>query len=449
MDTNKNSFIIDTKWLIPVVPEGIVLEDHSLVISNNLIIDICPHQQAHDNHPGLAIEDLTQHAVMPGLINTHSHAAMSLLRGYADDKSLMEWLENYIWPIEGALVCHDFVYDGTTLAIAEMISSGTTCTADSYFFPNAVAAAFDDHYFRGQIACPIVQFATNWANDEDEHLSKAMQFHDQYKHHPQIYPALAPHAPYSVSDRGFEEIAKQSQAHSIPVHLHLHETASEVLSESDQRPLQRIYNHGLFSSLLQTVHMTQLNDEEIQLLSANQVHVAHCPDSNLKLASGFCPIDKLLKNGVNVAVGTDGSASNNNLDMLAEIRSAALLSKGVTLDPTSISAAQALSMGTINGAKLLGIDSQVGSLEIGKQADVVAIDMSPLELQPVHNPISQIVYSANGSHVTDVWINGQRLLKDRKLTQLDTAALTDKVSRWHQSIRQAATQSGTHTGTAT
>jgi 5-methylthioadenosine/S-adenosylhomocysteine deaminase len=439
MHANKNSFIIDAKWLIPVVPEGTVLEDNSLVISNNLIIDICPHQQAHDNYPHLAIEDLTQHAVMPGLINTHGHAAMTLLRGYADDKALMEWLENYIWPIESTLVSYDFVYDGTLLAIAEMISSGTTCTADSYFFPDAVAAAFHDQKFRAQVACPVVQFPTNWANDEEEHISKAMLFYEQYKQHQHIYPAIAPHAPYSVSDRGFEQIAKHSKAHKIPVHLHLHETVGELQTESGQRPLQRIYDHGLFNSLLQTVHMTQLNDAEIQLLAANQVHVAHCPDSNLKLASGFCPVDKLRHKGVNVAVGTDGAASNNNLDMLAEIRSAALLSKGVTLDPTSISAAQALSMGTINGAKLLGIEDQVGSLEIGKQADVIAIDMSSFELQPVHNPISQIVYSANGNHVSDVWINGQQLLKHRKLTQLDTTALTDKVNMWRQSIRQIST----------
>lgn len=331
MDATKNSFIIDSKWLIPVVPEGVVLIDHSLVIKDNLIVDICNHEQAHEKYPLLPIEDLTQHAVMPGLINTHGHAPMTLLRGYADDKSLMDWLNNYIWPVESNVVGYDFVYDGTCLAIAEMISSGTTCAADSYFFPDAIASAYHDHHFRGQIASPIVQFPTSWASDEEEHIRKAMQFHDQFKDHPHIYPVLAPHAPYTVSDQGFEAIAKHSHAHNIPVHLHLHETAGELQTDSGQRPLQRIYELGLFNSLLQTVHMTQLTDDEIQLLATHQVHVAHCPDSNLKLASGFCPVDSLIKNGVNVAVGTDGAASNNNLDMLSEIRSAALLSKGVKI----------------------------------------------------------------------------------------------------------------------
>jgi 5-methylthioadenosine/S-adenosylhomocysteine deaminase len=433
IENNRNQLILSPKWLVPVIPKGVVLTDHSLVIQGEVIQDLLPRGEAIAKYPGYTETDLPEQVLTAGFINVHGHAAMTLLRGYADDKALMDWLNNYIWPIENQFASFEFVYDGTSLAIAEMIRGGTTCAIDSYFFPNASAEAYSKHGFRAQVSMPIIQFPTNWARDEAEHLHKALEVHNDIKNHPLIYTALAPHAPYTVTDSGFEKIVMYAEELAVPVHLHLHETATEVqdaVRDTGKRPIARLHELGVISSALQAVHMTQLNPEEIELLATNNVSVAHCPDSNLKLASGYCPVPDLMASGINVAVGTDGVASNNNLDMSAELRSAALLAKGLTGVATHVSAEDALAMGTINGAKLLGREHELGSLEIGKLADVIAIDLSDPLSQPVHNPISQIVYSTSGEQVSHVWIHGKAKLANRSFTDLDVVGVISKAKEW-------------------
>lgn len=429
--------ILSPKWLIPVVPKGQVLTDYSLVISGSKIVAVCPRSEAVAQYLDATETLLEQHALLPGFINVHGHAAMTLLRGYADDKALMDWLNNYIWPAENQFVTHEFVYDGTSLAIAEMLLGGTTTTIDSYFFPDASAQAYQDLGFRAQVSMPVIQFPTPWAQTEAEHFEKALNVHREISGHPLITTALAPHAPYTVSDEGFLKSAEISRDLSIPIHLHLHETATEVndaLAASEERPIARMDRLGIVNSSLQAVHMTQLTQEEMDLLADRGVSIAHCPDSNLKLASGYCPVPDLIKHGVNVAIGTDGAASNNNLDMSAEMRSAALLAKGLSGDPTAVSAEQALAMGTINGARLLGLEDTLGSLEVGKLADVIAIDLSDPVTQPVHHPISQIVYSAAGNQVSHVWVNGKPQVIERRFTHLDIKQILNRAATWQARI---------------
>jgi 5-methylthioadenosine/S-adenosylhomocysteine deaminase len=335
-------------------------------------------------------------------------------------------------------VDYDFAYDGTLLAIAEMIRTGTTCAVDTYFFPDATASAYTDHHFRAQVCLPVIQFPNAWAASEQEHIDKALALHAQLKSSELVRTAFAPHAPYTVTDDAFREIARQSATLDIPIHLHLHETPAEVetaVADTGQRPIARMAGFGLMSSRLQTVHMTQLLDEEISQLAECGAHVAHCPESNMKLASGFCRVNDLINAGVNVALGSDGAASNNNLDMLEEMRSAALLAKVVSMDATAVNAHQALAMATINGARMIGMETEIGSLEIGKQADVTAVDVSSLNFQPMHHPVSQLVYTATGHQVTDVWIQGRRLLARGEYTELDADRLRHKVDHWFKRMQ--------------
>ncbi len=430
--------IVDAKWIAPAVPEGLVLEGHSLVIEDDLIKDLLPSSDARARYPEGQTVSLPDHLLTPGFVNVHGHAAMTLLRGYADDRELMDWLNNHIWPVEGQLADADFVYDGTSLAVAEMISSGTTCAADTYFFPESSAKAFLDNHFRGQIAIPVIQFPNAWADSETTHLSKGIAFHNSVRHQPLITTAFAPHAPYTVTDQGFEQILMYANELELPIHLHLHETADEVndaVNENGKRPFERMHELGVIASNLQAVHMTQMTESEIATAAQAGIGIAHCPESNMKLASGTCPVPELLRAGVTVGLGTDGAASNNNLDMIEEARSAALQAKLTTRNATALNAGQMLSMMTINGAKLLGLDDQIGSLEMGKAADVTAIDLSPLRSQPVHNPISQLIYTASGTQVTHTWIAGKLLLRDGQLTTFDTDRLTGRISYWQERMK--------------
>ncbi len=437
MTSVTNEFLVTARWIVPILPADIVLENHTLVISGNLIRDLLPTREAKNRYPDLKEIELAHHLLTAGFVNTHGHAAMTLLRGYADDRQLLDWLNNYIWPVEGKLVNYQFVIDGTSLAVAEMISTGTTCAADTYFFPNAVASVFIDNKFRGQVAAPVIQHPNAWAETEDEHIQKALAFADNFTGNDLLTTAFAPHSPYTVTDKGFEQIRDHAADYKMPIHLHLHEIRDEVenaVAESGKRPMQRMLDLGLMSATLQTIHMTQLLPDEIEILAENGVHVAHCPESNMKLASGFCPVHSLQKSGVNVAIGTDGAASNNNLDMLEETRSAALLSKVLANDATSINAHEALAMATINGAKLLGLDHKIGSLEAGKLADIIAVDLSNIKFQPMHNPVSQLIYAASGHQVSHTWINGELLYDNYQFTLLDETRLRAIVGEWQIKI---------------
>lgn len=401
---------------------------------------VLPRDEAVENWPNAGETSLDGQLMTPGFVNAHGHGAMTLLRGLADDREMMDWLTNWIWPIERQLVDESFVYDGTRLAALEMIMSGTTCVADNYFFPEMAARAFADMHFRAQVSMPVLQFENAWAKGEDDHIHKGLTFRDSIRNSSHISTAIAPHAPYSVSDQGFEKIKLYSEQLDLPVHLHLHETATECadsIRDHGVRPIERLNRLGLLSPALQSVHMTQLRDDEIELLATHSVDVVHCPESNLKLASGMCRVQDLRDAGINVALGTDGAASNNDLDMLQEARTATMLSKAVSNDATSLDAFQTLEMMTLGGARFLGLDESIGSIEPGKLADLVTVDLSSIVFQPLFNPVSQLIYTATGRDVANVWIHGQQLLKDRQPQLLDVPGITAATAVWQDKIRQA------------
>ena len=426
--------LINARWILPVAPEFKILENYSLAIDHGRIVDVLPIDEAAEKYSARHIIERPNHVVLPGLINAHTHIAMSLFRGLADDMPLMTWLNDYIWPAEASQVNPDFIRLGTQLGIAEMLKSGTTCFQDMYFYPDVVAHTASDLGMRATVGMIVIDFPSAWAADANEYFEKGLQVADDYKTDPLISTVFAPHAPYTVNDENFKRVVATANELEKPIHIHLHETefeVSESIEKTGLRPLQRMEELGVLSPDLIAVHMTQLTDKEIQTLAINGVNVVHCPESNMKLASGFCPVDKLIKAGINVALGTDGAASNNDHDMLGEMRSAAMIAKCVAQDATAVDAKTAIEMATINGAKALGLDNEIGSLEVDKWADICCIDLSPLNTQPVHNPVSQIVYSANASQVSDVWVAGKHLLNQKKLTNLDEASLTTEIQNWH------------------
>lgn len=429
--------LIEAPWIIPVEPDHQVLNNHALAVHEGRILEILPQQDAGSKYVAQSHHVLDKHILIPGFVNSHTHAAMALFRGLADDLPLMDWLENHIWPAEEKWVDPDFVQDGTQLAIAEMLRSGTTCFNDMYFCPDVTARVVEHIGIRATIGLILIDFPTVWANDADEYIHKGIAVHDHYRNNPLINTAFAPHAPYSVSDSSLQKVVTLAEELDLPIHMHVHETAFEVQQSQQQnkiRPIERLIRLGVVSPRLMAVHMTQITDGEIEQLATLGAHVVHCPESNLKLASGFCPIQKLTEAGICVAIGTDGAASNNDLDMLGETRTAALLAKAVANDATAIPAATALRMATLNGAKALGLDHIIGSLEPGKAADIVAIEMQEIASQPIFNPLSQLIYTAGRHQVTDVWVAGKQLLRDTILTTLDQQAVLDKARVWGEKI---------------
>jgi len=431
--------LIHAKWIIPVEPKETVYENYALAIKNDKIVALSNSEDARRKFIAKEELFLENHALIPGLVNAHTHAAMSLFRGLANDLPLMDWLNNHIWPAEKKWVSADFVKDGTELAIAEMIRSGTTCFNDMYFFPDSTAEICANIGMRVVIGLIVIDIPTSWANSSDECLVKGEFIHDAYKHNPLISTAFAPHAPYTVSDDSLKRIMVLAEELDIPIHMHIHETTDEIeksINQYGKRPLERLSDLGLLSSRLIAVHMTQLEKNEIEELKKTRVNVAHCPESNLKLASGFCPVGKLQKNNINVCIGTDGAASNNDLDMLGEMHTSALLAKGVANDCTCSDAHTTLKMATLNGAKALGLSESIGSLKKGKQADIVAIDLNQIETIPLYDPLSQIIYAADRRQISDVWIAGKRLLDNKKLTTLKYKQLIEKLILWEKKIKE-------------
>tara|TARA_B110000902_G_scaffold59932_1_gene70517 strand:+ start:126 stop:1448 length:1323 start_codon:yes stop_codon:yes gene_type:complete len=437
MQPIKIDLLINSRWIIPVVPENRVFEHCALAIDQQKIVGIYPQTEAKTKFDPVSVVDLADHILMPGLVNAHGHAAMSLLRGYADDLPLQPWLEEHIWPVEARVLSAEFVADGTNLAMAEMIKTGTTCFADMYFFADAVAEQVQRSGMRSQIGFTVFDFPTAGGKDPDDYIHKGLKLRDTYKGDGLIKIACAPHAPYTVGDDTMRRIATYANELEMAVHIHCHETAQEVadsLKLYGCRPLQRLDDLGVLLPQTQLVHMTQIDDEDIRLIQDNNCHVVHCPESNLKLASGFCPVGKLIDAGINVAIGTDGAASNNDLDLFGELKTAALLAKAVANDASVLDAHAALRMATINGAKALGWDDQIGSLEAGKSADMIAVEISSLSQKPLYNPASQLVYSNAGSQVTHSWVAGKALLRERSLVTLDKENLIRRADAWRNQI---------------
>jgi len=429
--------LLHARWILPVSEGDPCLLNYSIAIHEERILEVLPTETAKSSYQAVVEQEYPHHVLIPGLINAHTHAAMSLFRGLSDDIALMDWLQNHIWPAESKWVNEDFVQCGTELAIAEMLRSGTTCFNDMYFFPDITARVAKNAGIRACVGLIVIDFPTVWASNADEYIEKGIAVHDSFRHDELISTTFAPHAPYTVSDKPLEKIRSFAHEMDIPITMHVHETAHEVdeaVAQTGVRPLQRLFELGLVSPSLLAVHMTQLQQSEIDSLASSGCHVVHCPESNLKLASGFCPVAELHNRGINVALGTDGAASNNDLDMLGEMRSAALVAKGVAADPTALPAAAALRMATINGARALGIDSKVGSLEAGKNADIVAINMNSIETTPLYDPVSHLVYSCSREQVSDVWVAGKHVLKNRVLTGLDESIIRQQAHAWSRKI---------------
>ena len=438
--TDTACFVIHARWVIPVQPAGRVLEHHAVVVHDGRITAVLPSDQAREAFPELTQIERPGHALIPGLVNAHTHAAMTLLRGLADDLPLMPWLQQHIWPAEQRFVGPQFVRDGSALAVAEMLQAGITCFSDMYFFGEETAQVAASAGQRAVIGLIAIDFPSAYASDADDYLRRGLALHDAWRDHPLVRTAFAPHAPYTVSDAPLRQLATLADELDLPLHIHLHETAHEV-AESEARfgvrPLERLAGLGLLSPRLIGVHATQLLGGEIASLATAGASVVHCPESNMKLASGTCPLPALLAAGVNVAIGTDGAASNNDLDLLGELKSAGLLAKLAAGDAAAVPAPALLHMATLGGARALGLDEEIGSLEPGKAADLVALDLSAPHCQPVHDPISQLIYAAGRQAVTDVWVAGRPLLQARRLTTLDVDAIVDRAADWGERIAAA------------
>lgn len=429
--------LIEARWIIPVEPAGQVLEHHAVAVRDGRILDLLPSDQARQRYRPQMLRTLGEHVLMPGLVNLHAHAAMNLLRGYADDLPLMRWLTEHIWPAEQRHVSHDFVRDGTLLACAEMLRGGVTTFSDMYFFPDAAAEAALEAGMRAALGVVVLEFPSAWASDADQYLSKGLAVRDRFKHEPLLHFTLAPHAPYTVSDSTFERIRTLAEQLSLPIHMHVHETGEEIersLAEHGVRPLERLHRLGLVGPELIAVHAVHLDEADIALLARQGASVAHCPTSNMKLASGASPVSALLAAGVNAGLGSDGVASNNRLDLFQEMRHAGLMAKLVSGDAAALPAAQLLHMATLGGARALGIEHETGSIRPGKSADLCAVSLDEAETRPCYSPLSHLVYAAGREHVTDVWVAGTARVAQGNLLHLHNNELKARARLWQNQV---------------
>ena len=431
-------FLIRARWVVPVEPAGAVLDDHVVAVRDGLIEAVLPLEAARARYPERAITELRQHVLVPGLVNAHTHAAMALMRGLADDLPLLRWLQQHIWPVEMRHVSPQFVRDGTLLACAEMLRGGTTCFNDMYFYPEAALESVLESGMRASLGMIVVEFASSYASDPDDYFEKGLALRDRWRDHPQLSFCLAPHAPYTVSDATFRRVARLVGEVDVPVHIHLHETGEEIersLAEHGARPIERLRRLGLLGPGLIAVHGVHLTDEEIVLLARHGSSVVHCPSSNLKLASGFAPVARLMAAGVNVAFGTDGAASNNRLDVMQEMRLAALLAKAVARDAQALPAHAALRAATLGGARALGLEARIGSIAPGKCADLTAVRLAGPELIPCYDPVSHLVYAAGREQVSDVWVGGSRLVSGGILVNMGRFDLDTRAELWQNSLK--------------
>ncbi|MSQ80999.1 MAG: TRZ/ATZ family hydrolase [Candidatus Methylopumilus sp.] len=433
------SAIISTKWICPVRPLNHVLEDHSIVIDDHQIIDIIDTKKVDALYTTNQHYQLHHHIVTPGLINTHTHAAMNLFRGYADDQSLHTWLNESIWPLEKKWVTPDFVYDGTLIACAEMLKSGITTFNEMYFYPQSAAQAISQSGLRANIGLFVMEHPSNYANDADDYLIKGLEARDGWRDEKLITSSIAPHAPYTISNKTFEKILTYANQLNLTIHMHVHETAAEIeesIKEYQLRPIERLNQLGIISPQFMAVHAVHLNEHDLITLAKESASVVHCPSSNLKLGSGLANIDAMHQHHLNVCLGTDGSASNNKLDLLHEMQLASLIAKGLMQNPSIIDARNSLEMATINGAKALGLDDNIGSIEIGKFADITAFNIDSINTLPIYDPISHLVYALSRDAVSHVWINGALQYQEGFLQSIDLKECKDIALRWQLKLKQ-------------
>ena len=430
--------VIEARWVVPVEPAGAVLDQHAVVVDAGRIVAVVPQTEVGGRFVARKRKHLPQHVLLPGLVNLHTHAAMTLLRGLADDLPLMQWLQDHVWPAEARHASAQFVHDGTLLACAEMLRGGITCFNDMYFFPAAAAEAALASGIRAAIGLITVDFPSNYAADADDYLAKGLAARDRFLGQPLLSFCLAPHAPYTVADRSFVQVLTLAEQIELPLHLHLHETVQEIEDSRQRfamRPLERLRRLGLLGPGLIAVHAVHLEAQEIELLAAHGCSVAHCPSSNLKLASGIAPVAQLVARGVNIGLGTDGAASNNRLDLFQEMRLAALLGKQRDGRADAIDAHQVLRMATLGGACALGLDADIGSIAVGKWADLCAVSFDDVALVPCYDPVSHLAYAAGREHVSDVWVAGSIRVENGQLVENDESGLIRLALLWQNKIR--------------
>ncbi|MCE5393509.1 MAG: TRZ/ATZ family hydrolase [Acidithiobacillus sp.] len=442
MSAQNHVTLILPDWLIPIVPSGFFHQE-GIAIQGDRIVDKGSHEELRHRYPAATVTRLPGHVLLPGLINIHTHAAMTLLRGLADDLPLMIWLQQHIWPAEGRFVAPDFVAMGTRLAIVEMLQGGTTCFNDMYFFPDAAIAMAQEMGMRMVAGHVIIDFPTTYTRNAEDALRLAEEQIARFAKVPMLRQTVAPHAPYSVANGALQEAAAIARQSGLPIHMHVHETAAEVrdaLQRDNRRPLRRLADLGVLGPDFLAIHMTQLDEEDLALCREYKIAIGHCPESNLKLGSGIAPVARLLEQGQRLGIGTDGAASNNDLDMLSELRTAALLAKGRDQDPTAFPAQQVLRAATLGAAEALGWDQEIGSLEPGKAADCIAIDLDRPASTPVYDPISQVVYCASRDQVQEVWVGGRRKIYRGQALEWQIPEVVAEAHLWAQRIRKEAKQ---------
>ena len=431
--------LLRPRYLLPIEPDNIVREGAAVVVRGGRIAAVGEAAELAARFPQAAPRHLDSHVLLPGLVNAHGHFAMTLLRGLGESQSLEAWLKETMWPLEARWLSPEFVADGAALALVEMIASGTTCASDMYWFPEVVADAASKAGLRVQIAFPVAGIENVWTQSEAECVSRGLELHDAFRDSELVRVAFGPHSAYVVDRAALQRVQVLADEIDAGIQIHLHEDAGEV-AEARRRTgdtwVRLLDSIGMLTPALQAVHMTQLDDDEIERVARGGAHVVHCPSSNLKLASGVCRVADLKAAGVNVALGSDGAASNNCLDLFSEMRTAALLWKWSAGDAGAASAATMLRMATLDGARALGLGDEIGSLVPGKAADLIAVDLKRPAMQPAHDPQAQLVHSPAGSCVSHVWVGGRCLYEHGAFQTLDAERVVARAAEWTQKIGQ-------------
>ena len=430
--------LFKAKLVVPSAQEA-PLSDGALAVEDGRILEVGPATVLAERFPGAELVDLGECLLIPGLINLHTHAPMTIFRGLADDLPLMTWLEDYIFPVESHLK-RDWVYWGAKLAVAEMLRSGITTFVDMYLFEPEVIRVVEEARVRAALGEGLFDFPSPGYGPLEKGLALTEALLKEYQGHPRIKVIVCPHATYTCGPETLKKAWALAERYGALVHLHLSETREEVSlikARYGKRPPAHLEALGLLNERVLLAHAVQLNEEEIELLARKGVKVAHCPESNLKLGSGVAPVSALLEAGVVVGLGTDGPASNNDLDLLGEMRTAAFLQKGLTFDPTRLPARKVFEMATALGAKALGFED-LGFLAPGARADFVALDLAAPHLTPCYDPFSLIVYSAKAGDVSHVVVEGEFVLKDRQILTFDEAEARARVASLAQEVRALA-----------
>lgn len=434
--------IIRGKYLITMNEKEQIIENGAVLIENGKIIDIDIFEEILKKScdPSIKIYGNSYSAVMPGFINTHTHSAMVLFRGIADDLPLNKWLTEYIWPREAKFLSPDFVYDGTLLACIEMLKSGTTTFNDMYFFTESIAKAAKNAGIRAVVGQGVLDFPTPSGSGAKDYLARAEDFIKQFKSDDYIIPAVAPHAIYTCSRETLLKSKELALKNNVPMHIHLSETFKEVedsINKHGARPVKYLESIGFLEGKISAAHCVWLDDEEIEIMAKHNIGVAHCIESNLKLSSGIAPVAKMVRKGVKVSMGTDGAASNNNLDLLEEISIAAKVQKGITADPTVLDVKTCMKILTIWAAESLGIEKETGSIEVGKRADIILMNLRKTHLQPIYDIYSTIIYSAKASDIEDVFVNGVPVILNGRHQFIDEDEIIDKALWWAERIKNS------------